>query len=236
MLRFKDFLSEQSKGLVELLRPYKNNPDIYISYTQKDKIGINPESKYDSTPNGIYTYPLKEMWKDLKNNTMPWVSSPIDSPYVWVLKSKNPKGFVKDLYTDYTKKDFNRDLKKIRKLWEEDINKIKTHVPAWLRGKIKIDDTVSNFDDLIDSITKRSIIPSSQFWEITRKISSRLFSSNIITERNLGSTWNVVLRKLGYAGFADKSGKGIIHSGEKTQAVFLRKTAFEIIDKFENKY
>jgi hypothetical protein len=33
-----------------------DNPKLFVSFTQLDKLGINPKSKYD-TPLGIYAYP-----------------------------------------------------------------------------------------------------------------------------------------------------------------------------------
>ena len=44
------------------LKQYKDDPSIYISFTEINKIGINPVSKWD-TPLGIYCYPLKDTWQ-----------------------------------------------------------------------------------------------------------------------------------------------------------------------------
>ncbi|RLA60039.1 MAG: hypothetical protein DRQ78_09880, partial [Epsilonproteobacteria bacterium] len=47
--------------------------------------------------------------------------------------------------------------------------------------------------------------------------------------------WNNILRRLGYNGFVDRSGSGLIHSNEPTQAVFLSTRAFTVVDMIENK-
>ena len=221
MLRFKSYLEEKRRNpklnpkisVVELLRPYKDDPDMYISFTTIDKIGINPKSQYD-TPNGIYTYPLKEIFDEVDSNNIAFAG---DAPYVWLLKSKNKKRFVKDLYKDYTSKDYDKDMKKIKKLWGD-----------------KSDD----IDEVIhDGLETRQIkSPVGAFWQTTKLLTNLLYHyDKIIKARNEGSAWNSILRKLGYSGFADKSSKGIIHPSEPIQAVFLSKDAFTVIDKFENK-
>ena len=71
MKSYKLFLSEKRSNpdknpklsAYDYLEQYKDDPDVYISFTDISKIGINPRSDFN-TPNGIYTYPLREMWKD----------------------------------------------------------------------------------------------------------------------------------------------------------------------------
>jgi hypothetical protein len=79
MKTFKQYISEARRNpeqnpkisVVQALAKYKDDPDIYISFTYVDKVGINPRSTFN-TPLGIYTYPLKEMWKDIVNDTIPY--------------------------------------------------------------------------------------------------------------------------------------------------------------------
>lgn len=59
-MNFKSFYLNESRNYptdIELFQKYKNQ-DVYYSYRSIDKLGINPNSKYD-TPNGIYAYPVK---------------------------------------------------------------------------------------------------------------------------------------------------------------------------------
>jgi hypothetical protein len=68
-------------------------------------------------------------------------------------------------------------------------------------------------------------------WWVTGKLSSYLSSSH----KQASTKWNLILSKdLGYSGFADKSGRGIIHASEPMQAVFLRKNAFELLYRERN--
>ena len=102
-MRFKYFISEARRNpdknpkisLVQALEPYKDKPDYFISFTDGfrskakmdyedikspplPKLGINPKTKYD-TPAGIYAYPLKEMWKAIKDDSIPFAS---DRPFI----------------------------------------------------------------------------------------------------------------------------------------------------------
>jgi hypothetical protein len=215
-------------GIVEALKPYKDNPDIYISFTTVDKIGINPQSPHD-TPLGIYSYPLKEMWNDIVNDTIPFAG---DAPYVWIIKSKNTNGFIKDLYKDYTSKSYDDDVIKIKKLFKNN-QKILKEI-KYLNDKNDLSEiTYDKFiDEQILKYTKFANMRNavSAFWNITRNLSAKYENGKTNSIK-----WNFLLRKLGYTGFADKSNKGIIHPSEPTQAVFLTKDAFTIIEKILNK-
>jgi len=70
MKTFEMYISERRRNpdqnprisAYDALLKYKDDSDMYISFTSKRKIGINPASDYN-TPLSIYTYPLKEIWK-----------------------------------------------------------------------------------------------------------------------------------------------------------------------------
>ena len=90
MKTFRNFLDEARRNpiskktgkelnpkipLYDKLEPLANDSDVYITYVadvgsmsksaEGFKIGINPNSEYN-TPNGIYSYPLKESGKNTK--------------------------------------------------------------------------------------------------------------------------------------------------------------------------
>jgi hypothetical protein len=52
---------------------------------------------------------------------------------------------------------------------------------------------------------------------------------------NMSRNWNHILRKLGYAGFNDRTGLEIIHGNEPIQSVFLSKTSVNHIRTILNK-
>lgn len=212
----------------DALRAYKDNPDIYISFTDINKIGINPKSDYDS-PNGIYTYPLREMFKNIQQDSIPYAGG---RPYIYILE-RTSKNFVEDLYKDYTNKDYTRDEREIKNL----LYASKEFTDWAEMMEMSLEDT---FTVIREQAFKKARIkgPSGFFWSLSRE-ASNMFDFSTIQVRTLqkGSStqsWNNLLRKLGYEGFADKSGKGIIHIAEPTQAVFLTSKAFKVIDKIHN--
>lgn len=217
--------------VAEELKPYANDPDIYISFTVIDKIGINPSSGYH-TPNGIYTYPLKEIYHHIQRDTVPFAG---DSPYVWILRNNNSGKFINDMHSQYTSKNYDDDIKELNRNYN-DIFPIK-----YLDDEYDKYVTFKTFADLkkyaIDTTQGTSII--SKFWNITRILADAIRDEgkkrpDLKTFKTQATAWNYILRQLGYSGFADKSGKGIIHESEPTQAVFLYKSAFDIIDKIHN--
>ena len=44
---------------VDTLRQYANDPDMFVTFTDMLKVGINPQTEWDD-PIGIYTYPVRE--------------------------------------------------------------------------------------------------------------------------------------------------------------------------------
>jgi hypothetical protein len=90
-VKFLNYLDEERShpgmnlkfGLVEQLQQYRNDQDVYISYTELNKIGINPKFEFN-TPLGIYFYPLETIWENVVNNTVPYAA---ERPYVYVVKA-----------------------------------------------------------------------------------------------------------------------------------------------------
>jgi ankyrin repeat protein len=224
MKSFKQFLIEARRNpelnpkinLLDIIKKYKDDPDVYISYRSIDKIGINPMSKFN-TPNGIYTYPLKEIYDKIYNNIedVPFAGK---EPYIYVikLKSQYKKSFINDLYTEYDSKMFDNDMIKLRKTF---INNVNQNRGDWTY-------TEEKFNDIIENASRHATIknPSGIMWNITRMLS-----------KQNPNAWNHTLRVvLGYSGMADKTGNGIIHTAEPIQAVFFDIKSFDVIDIIHN--
>jgi hypothetical protein len=123
MKLFKDYLIELRShpelnpriGVKESLSKYKDDPNIYITFTSQEKVGIKPDFGFD-TPLGIYTYPLKLSWKyynlDKKSvyNAFPFA---YNRPFVYVLKADSITDMEK-----YSEQDWNRDLDKLKRLYK----------------------------------------------------------------------------------------------------------------------
>jgi hypothetical protein len=246
------------------LEKLKDDPDIYVSFRSivvnrskgdeeetetkvrgYGKIGIYPKSGY-ATPNGIYCYPLKEAWIKYFRPASRVFNVPYqrEKPYIYVIKKK-PTANIQDVDT-YTKQQLVQDIHKLTKLLLEAFPNIK-------RKRII---------DLIVMAVKYTQwkTPIGKFWNITRLVAANIANKRIapqVRDPEQGedpggvyftypnfkespnnnehvNTWNLIFHKLGYDGFSDKMGHGIIHSAEPVQAVFLKTSAFDVIDVLLN--
>jgi len=224
-------------GAWEYVEIYRNDPDVFITFTAIDKIGINPNSKY-STPTGIYCYPLKEFYtRYLANGSYdteralgryaPFAGS---SPFVtfFKLKSSMKSRFINDMYSDYTNRNYSRDIKILEKKYKYTLED--EYEFNFKQGRSK---TLWTWDDFIREAKDDAKVqnPIMFIWNITRILSKFLTTS----ERSAAAKWTLMLLKdLGYVGFADRDHRGYIHPGEPTQAVFFTIGAFDEIARVAN--
>jgi hypothetical protein len=55
-------------GQKMLWKKYEDDPNIYIQFSDMEKVGMNPMTHEDyNTPDGIYTYPLKALLENFAN-------------------------------------------------------------------------------------------------------------------------------------------------------------------------
>lgn len=250
---FKQFLEARKNpelnpkiSAYEALLPYKDDDSIYISMvddlSKEDvksknslKIGINPNSEW-RTPIGIYTYPLKDIWKEYNLDRYKRVSKILpfasENPYIYILKSNDVTSMEKFNAADSDKANII-----LKRIWnDEGINRYYD----WDR-----------FYNFACRTAKPIVNPMTCFWNATRIMS--LFLGNYVDYKmenedvedeiklndDLGNIntivkWNWILRECGFKAFKD-SGRGIIHQNEPIQTVFLSKMAFEIVDVIRNK-
>lgn len=190
---------------VTALEKYKNDENIYISFTKLNKIGIYPLSEDGDTPLGIYAFPLKKCWKEYyvesNGNFSEFPNIVQGKQYIQVIEVKNSN--KKDLkffdVEDYTDEDFDSDFVLLQNIFR--------------------------FHD-IGMILEKSKYTGCSAFEKLYRLTDEL-SKNY-------KDWNYTFRRLGYAGFVD-NGNGWIHEMEPYQAVFFGKDAFNHIDSIENK-
>lgn len=84
-------LLERYNAITTVLAPYKNRDDIYITFTDLLKVGINPQYGH-KTPLGIYAYPLKVPWEDVVRNEIPFAG---ERSYVHILQSVFLRGALR---------------------------------------------------------------------------------------------------------------------------------------------
>lgn len=220
----------------EKLLPYKDDPDIYITFTTLNKAGINPKSAFN-TPNGVYTFPLALTWQmyqvdDYKNfNQYPNFVQ--DRPYIQVLKytghgrqliiSSNPHT------SNYTDDDLTKDLATLQKKYHIDDSEMN-------RNK----ESATHFQGYYDEVPTQG--PAAILWTITRTIAygelhkrkrSKGYDYDNDDPSNPASRvtndWASVFRSLGIQLIVDEF-HAVIHEAEPCQAVFFSSKAFKHID------
>jgi hypothetical protein len=233
MKSFKQFVNEARRnpelnpkvGATDYLRKYKDRDDIYISFTKVDKLGVNPQSSFN-TPIGVYTYPLKEFWKYYKvekygsvKHAAPFAG---DSPYIQILKGKHSKGFFRD-FSKYTERDLEKDKQKILSI-------------AYKKGGSDSQLKVFPFFEYAEESSSNKT-PFGKIWNITRIMSGSQIARDLLDIRSKKSAiaWNELFQKMGYTGFSDETGTGIIFDAEPVQAVFFTAKEYTQIDAVQNK-
>ncbi len=226
MISFKLFLEKRSHAdqnpkisVVDALEKYKDDPDVYVHFSKRDTmLEINLKAE-QGTPLGIYVYPLKEIFDEFVNmdrtNLKEFGTS---KRYVWVLRSKNNKKFIKDLHKEYKQKNLNRDFRILKKKYGDELLK--------KGSKFDIEEEKKNLKK-----HNREAVPPKLFFAYMYTITNTLKG-----DKSYPALWNKMLVKdLGYTGIVDKSGKGYIHEFEKLQGVFLTTNAYTVLDVVENK-
>lgn len=205
----------------------------YISFTEKLKIGINPNNKY-GTPIGVYCYPIKSIYRDFMQDTIPFAS---DRPIIQVLKI-NTSRILCD--TTYTTDRYNKDIERIRNLFNDNLSVIKDKfddfqslkVPGLQRKYSNINFAVflhMVYEMAINlaKVNNRSLHIIDKIWSATRLLSM------LITGAKNTIQWNRLLRNIGYLAIVD-TGLGFIHPNERTQCVFLNINAYKHVDTIFN--
>ena len=200
---------------VEFIRQYKDNPHAYLHLAPILKVGIYPKSSdgHDS-PIGIYAFRIMDIWE---NDIERWNTGEYKfglshlsyhgGNYMFILESN-----IDPLFPDhYTKENLNEDIEKLKKIYGLSNDTV--------RKLMQSAKTNLNFVDM----------PVGYLWGITKAMSAGImheFDQYTVTDTK---KWNSILRSLGYSGFNDP-GYGYIHGAEHQQALFLTKSAFNVID------
>lgn len=191
--------------------------NLFVSFTQIDKLGINPKSDYN-TPLGIYSYPITYVIDQLGDkkatHKLPFAG---DSPYINFFKARGNIINIYEIDIDEVEPYFDKIIKYVveqSSLSPEDVNQ---------RVQELIQDTDS-FD-----------YPGRKLWYVTRKVAAEILSSVWKTKTPIA--WNKLFRGIGIDGVVDiydTSGAGIIHKNEPTQAVFFSIEAVKDVRRHKN--
>lgn len=242
--RNKDHPSQRRLDAFDVLEQYVGRDDISITYTIIDKVGINPKSKYPSTPSGVFTFPLDAIWADIYSEGLDNVPFEIKNGHKFVFVVKET---VKPLEVSrYSKSDYKRDLNKLGRMFGDEYvygitsfyedgslphsadpslynkNWFQIHSDTndtWVKGKI-------------DGFQKHG--RTHPFYAIEAIVNEicqeRMWSRKI---KKVPVEKNRIYRQMGYDAISDKTGLGLIHPAEKTQIVFLSPKAYKVVDKIK---
>lgn len=199
----------------QFLEQYKDDPNAYLHTTDVEKVGIHPRTGGHDAPMGIYAFRLQDIWHHIEfGNQHGWdVAKSLPyygGPNFFILKADIPIDFVED----YNEEDLKRDIMKLKQLFKLDDNEAKRLLRA---AK-----TNPNFVDN----------PAGYLWGMTKAIAAGGISEFDQYTPTNEKRWALILRKLGYSAFNDP-GYGFIHGAEGSQALFLDKSAFEVVDYYK---
>jgi len=280
---------KEYQDIVYNVEKYKNRSDVFIHFSTLPKLGINPQSSHN-TPLGIYGYPIKEMFNDIENDTIPYAG---DRPYLIIFQAV---GKILD-FSDYTNEMLVADKAKIKTLFKNTfdtvdkenfikINPIEKEYTDKIRAIVRSDKVIAKFkfldsfnwarhflekrldDDALaetleiktfndmeqmrneyehyrktfieenffdiffteSELSAKQSNAAGKLWNITRLLAKHIKEKEGRYTAYTASIWTMILRKLGYDGFTDKKGSGLIHENEPTQAVFFGTNGIKLLE------
>ncbi len=219
--------------MIETLEQYASDdelrPSHFITFHEVNKVGINPSTPYD-TPIGIYTYPLtRGLVRQIKEGTVPFAS---DARYISILEPK-PETNIMSITNEPGLNEF------VKLFSQETVDRFNLQGGALEKDVMSIDKAVQEMGEPL---------PSYPRWRAIFAGAAELYNMKARRKNNFAklwkitwhasnkdpSTWNAMLRYLGYDAAYD-SNSGIIHPKEKQQAVFFSRSAIDIVTTMPNK-
>ncbi len=223
------------ESMLDTLKRYVSSdalaPTHYITFHEVNKVGINPQTPY-STPVGIYTYPLtQELINQITRGKVPFAS---DARYISILKPA-PGANIMSITNDPGLKEF------VKLFSRETVEKFNLAGGA-------LEKDVEAIDRAVEEMQQAGDLPSFPRWRAIFAGAAELYNKKAKRKNNFAklwmctwlaseknpSTWNGILRYLGYDGAYDSNG-GVIHRNEKQQAVFFSKPAISVVTTMPNK-
>ncbi len=176
---YQDFSDRPVSSTEYLMHKYEGNPDIHISFTKLEKLGINPINIFP-TPLGIYTYQLKEVLESAKKSNQPllnkigdFVDFAGDQPWVWIMEPNFSQGkFIDDITNreSYSQKDFDYDLRELENLYGQELD-VRRYT---IEDLIELgEESEHSYEWGIESNT-----PGGLFWNIVKELSILIASNN----------------------------------------------------------
>ena len=204
----------------------------FVSFTEIDKIGINPKSHYN-TPLGIYSYPSEYILEQTASigamRKLPFAG---DLPHANIF---SVAGNIIDL-SSMSDQDVTKYAQQMVNVFIEVAN-IRRGGGEWKKAVDYLEDKV-----ILNAPVAASnpSLPASRFWWLTREMSSVLMEHSDTRSRWQSTrhsvSWNKLFRTLRIDGCVDSDGDGIIHTSEPLQAVFFSVKPIKKVERRYNKY
>lgn len=197
-------------SLIDVLRKYKDDPDIYITFRSVPHLNINTRYGFN-TPMGVYFYPLKAFWNHFSSyferGELPMRMYATEMRYCFISRY-NGKGNKEIRDTNaYTHADRVRDFDELRKLGYD------------------VDNAFSQIPD--NQYTQNEF---GKFWNTLNVLTQRVRGKNKLGTNLLALEKNKILRRLGYAYVSEPGGSGIIHPNEVEQGFFISAAYIQTIN------
>ncbi|MEM4396743.1 MAG: hypothetical protein QXR30_03740 [Candidatus Woesearchaeota archaeon] len=216
-MKIKEILKEERKKRlsIEYLDSLSNRDDVYIHFSNIEKLGINPVQFYSSTPAGIYAYPLKSSWKKYRKDlTLYPYAKERDFIYLIFVKPNIRKMIASEPISEETKRRLQDYFEK------------KFDNDYYIKKDIIYTDYKENLSDYFEKFWKSSSYTNGN---LIRKISETFEKLNLKP-----SHMNYFYRKiLGFDMVFDDD-TGNIHMSEPLQVAILNPKIIEKYEIYEN--
>lgn len=260
MKSYKEYITERNpyhpgKMTIEKFAPFVAD-GYYMTFTEFQKVGINPKSKY-STPLGLYTYPLyaddfkKKFSENAERYTKKSDVPPVDrffyaitnsvpfmgdNPnYLYVIKENPHAKIYHTSKGDYTWDDIKapRSLSVLKKYISKSVMIDENDFENILNGKESITVSLKGHEEIALSFGKtsenRNVNGSESLcfiWGLTRLITLGQDTRSM-------KLWGQCLQELGFDGISDDAALGLIHPNEPFQCVFFSMGAIKAVEKID---
>ena len=197
-------------GLKNIGTVGKSIPNLFVSFTQIEKLGINPGSEYE-TPLGICSYPAQYLLDEEYFHNLFAGKSPFANVF-------QVKGNILNAQK-FNVLDFKHYIAKLKAYYPVGLG-LKEDTKRWT-------DAETGFDLIVERSSEAALFNNyiGRFWYISQQVASMIYldRAGYLGNSKECVVWNSVLRSIGVDGVYD-DGMGVIHENEPHQAIFFSKS------------
>jgi hypothetical protein len=218
-----DIIDDYHKKAKNISGSYIKNA--FASFTNINKLGINPKSKYD-TPLGIYAYPLDYILDEVGDwyemTKLPFAGG---NPFVNLFEIKGNLVILNGL----SQSDLSKYYLKLGDYYSKTLGAKK--------GSTEWKSAVDELETWIVDAPTYALINSNggRLWYVTMKMSWAITEFYGKSSKSSSIVWNKIFREIGIDAALDM-GDGVIHSNEPHQLVVFNPRSIRNVKRFDNKY